>query len=270
MPLYDDLLVDGDSLSELLDTGICIEGPWEWPYLSADQRGDLPVYLGYDGVGYADQPYNPYLLPLYITLDAPACEGGTETEQSDETWAWLNQAMMTLQAFCKPDQLVTLTRQKSMPGAVELDQECRAKLARITPARPGRDTLKLVVEFTQLDGIWYGPEESFTLLDGVPAVHDILGTTRTNDIRVTHGNDGTAFTVTNQSNSYAFDFDPPASSGSTILVPERRAYATASPTTDRSRYLSWTKQQVWRLDPGDQTLLADGQNVTVYYRPAYL
>ena len=78
MPLYDDLLVDGDSLSELLDTGICIEGPWEWPYLSADQRGDLPVYLGYDGVGYADQPYNPYLLPLYITLDAPACEGADE------------------------------------------------------------------------------------------------------------------------------------------------------------------------------------------------
>jgi len=278
MTLADDLLVDGISLSSGLpaevQAGACVEGPWLWPYVSAGQRGDLPSFNGLDGVGYIDQPYSPLVLPVFLTLNAPACDDGSPTEQSDVSWAWLNNAVKEVRRTCKPDRPVTLTRVRSLPGATSEEHTAAAKLAGITPARPGRDSLRMVVEFTVLEGIWHGDAVTTAALTAGSHVIAVDGETRTTRISVVFAAGSVNPTVTNSTNGYAFTWTGTVPVGATVTVDVEARTATrvdAGGPVDVSSGLSWTKAHPFRLEPIDNTIVVStGDTATITYAPAYL
>lgn len=276
MTLWDDLLVDGVSLSNGLPDGVseglCLDGPWAWPYQMADQRGDLPIYLGIDGLGYADQPYAAQVLPIPATLTAPPCDDeGSPTEQSDDTWAWLNNAIQLLQVACKPDRLVTLTRRRSLPSSGEAAHTARAKLLRITPGRPVRDTLRLVIEFNQLDGIWHDADD--TALDPITGTDTVTigGTTRTFRITIHVAAGAVNPRITNLTNDYAVRWVGTVPAGGLdIDVEARTAHLATTGSPDVTAGLTWTKNDLLRLDPGENELQVSTGTATLTYTPAYL
>lgn len=274
MTLYDDFLVDGVSLSAGLpddvQDGACLEGPWQWPYQQGTQRGDLPVYQGFDGAGYTNQPYAAFILPVYMTLSAPPCEDGSPTEQSDDSWAWINNAIEQVRLACKPDQQVTLTRRRSMPAGND-SQTTSAKLSNITTTRDGRDTLRLVIEFTMLDPLWYGPDTVHAITGGTGTLA-YEGQTRCHRMTIHVGAGLTDPSVLNNTNGHSFQWAGGVvpSGGIDVDVEARTAVRTTG-GADVSRYLRWPKAHLMRLDPGNNAIFVSGiGNATFTYNPAYL
>lgn len=270
MPEPDALLIDGveipEDLPEEFATGICVDGPPIWGHLQADQRGEFPTYQGFDGVGYTVQPYNAFVLPYYLTLSAPICdEDGAPIDPTE----WLNGAYAAVRVACKPDREVTLTRRRSWPDMGGTEQTARAKLSMVTPSRPRIDTLLCVVEFVILDGIWYGPEATTATFDTDESI-TADGDTRTHRIQVDLTAGDSSPSLVNAANGYGFTFDASVPSTVTVDV-EARTAVRVSTGQDLSRYLSWSKTHLLRIEPGENLLVPSNHaTVTVRYAPAYL
>lgn len=244
------LLLDGTDIEDLTE---CVEGPVVWPYQGFTQRGDFPTYPGVDGGAYVSQPYDKGLLPVQVTLRSPACSGGAGQA--------LRVELDALRTACKPDRAITLRR--LWPDATY--QDAAGKFLNITPARPVRNVMSCLVEFTLL-GLWYGPSTNIATGAGT---HTIAGSTRTHRMTVTL-NAGTARTVANSTNGYSFQFLTTVPAGGILVNVEARTATAISGGADYSQYLHWAKNFPMRLDPGPNTLATDAGTFSVDYQPAYL
>lgn len=246
------LLLDGTDAEELTD---CIEGPVVWPYQGWTQRGEFPQFPGIDGAAYVRQPYDTAVLPVQATLRTPACSGASGTA--------IRNAVRELRAACHPDRLLTLTR-KWDDGTAET---ALGKFLNITPARPIKNVVQCLVEFTLFE-LWYGPEETIASAAGT---HTILGETRTRRMDVTLPAGG-ARTVTNTTTGHWFTLATTAPSGGIVVDVEARTALAVIGGTDYSRYLSWGKDAPMMLDPaaGDNVLTVSAVSASIDYQPAYL
>jgi hypothetical protein len=243
------LLLDGVDMEELTE---CVEGPVVWPYQGFAQRGDFPTAPAVDGGVYINQPYDTAVLPVQVTLRSPACSGGSGQA--------LRVELAALRAACKPDHLLTLRR--LWPDSTY--EEAAGKFLNITPARPLKNLMSCLVEFTLL-GLWYGP--SVNIPSGAGA-HTIAGTTRTHRMTVTLDGAGPQ-TITNTTNGYSFTYSGSVPSPIVVDV-EARTATLVSGSLDVSMYLEWEKNFPMRLDPGANTLTTTAGTFSVDYQPAYL
>lgn len=255
---YDTLLVEGTDLSTL----VCLEFPYEWPYIAPDQRGEFPTYPGIDGAANVDQPYGPLVLPVPMSL-APDdfCEdGATEEEQ----FANANLRYRTLRRLCRPGQLITLKRRMSYPGGNE-EHTARARMTSSTPSRQALQVMRAVVEFTLLE-LWYGPAVAIAVAAGT---HTIDGDTRTHRMTITFAA-GAARTLTNTTNGYWVSYDATVPTGGVIIDVEARTARALTGGADLSSHLHWAKTHPMRLDEGSNTLTLSAGAASISYQPAYL
>lgn len=243
------LLLDGTNMESLTD---CVEGPVTWPYQGWTQRGDFPTYPGIDGATFMAQPYDTAVLPVQVTLRSLACSGGSGLA--------MREALRDLRAACRPDRAVTLRR--LWPDSTY--EDAAAKFLNITPARPLKNVMSCLVEFTLL-GLWYGPAQSIS--PGV-GTHDVLGDVRTHRMTITLAA-GAARTVTN-ANGFYVQFITTVPAGGVIIDVEARTATALTGGADLSRYLKWGKKHLMQLDPGANTLSTDAGSFTISYQPAYL
>ena len=244
------LLLDSVDIADLTE---CVEGPVTWPYGGFTARGAFPQFPGVDGAQYVNQPYDTAVLPVQVTLKTPACSGYSGLALRD--------ALEDLRLACKPDQPLTLRRLWS-DGRYE---DAAGKFLNITPARPIKNVMSCLVEFTLLE-LWYGPPVT-GISAGTPT---ILGTTRTRRITVTL-DPGPARTIANGSgNGYYFQYLTTVSAGGVLVDVEARTATLISGGADVSGFLRWPKGDLLQLDPGPQILAADAGTFSLTYRPAYL
>lgn len=243
------LLIDGINLEDVTD---CVEGPVVWPYQGWAQRGDFPVFQGIDGAGYVNQPYAIGVLPVQITLRAPACSG-----MSGES---LMTAVDELREACRPDRLVTLTRQ----GAA-FTHTTFAKFLNITPGRPLKTIMSCLVEWTLLD-LWHS-----TPVTGLAAgTHSIQGSTRTTRIWVTLSAGAVNPQVTNTTNGFWFKYNGTVPTGGVRVDIEAKTARRLSNNADVSSALQWGKTHLMRLESESQVLTTTSGTISLDYAPAYL
>lgn len=253
---WDTLLANGVDFSSLG----CISEPYNAPYGQAPQRGDFSQYAGKDGAVYSDQPYDPGLISFEIML-APDC--GTDTAK----WKNLNSRFRNLRMVCRPDRLTTLTRRMSFDTGDETHTG-NGKLLSITPNHFGPDVMSCLVEFTLLDGCWFGPVEAVGAFSS--ASPTIKGDGRTLRITATLSAGAVSPVVTNAENAYSFSYTGTVPAGGiTVDVVNRRA-KRISDNGDVSLNLRWAKSQPFRLDPGANSISTTSGTVALSYYPAYL
>lgn len=258
MTLYDTLIVNGTDLA----TMGCVAAPYEFPYTSPPQRGDLPQYDGFDGVSYLDQPYDVGLVPLTIVL-SPACSG-----LAGGSWTTLNDAFRALRLLCRPDRPSTLVRRMEFSSGQE-SHTAAAKLLDIVPARPSPTVMECLVEFTLLDGCWFGPTESIGsfAVSGVPTVK---GDVRTLRILATLSAGAVNPVITNVTNDYTFRYVGTVPVGGVIVDTLNRRATKVSDSSDLSANLRWSKAHPFRLEAGANTITISSGSLAMTYSPAYL
>lgn len=258
MSLYDTLLVNGTDLAAMG----CVTAPYEFPYNSAAQRGELPQYDGFDGVTYFDQPYDAGLVPITVTL-SPACSG-----VSGGTWNALNDAFRALRLLCRPDRQSTLVRRMEFSTGQE-EHTAAAKLLDIVTTRPSPTVMQCLIEFTLLDGCWFGPTESIGSfsVSGVPTVK---GDVRTLQITATLSAGAVNPTVMNVTNGYSFSYVGTVPTGGVSVDILNRRATKISDSSDLSANLRWSKVHPFRLEPGANIITVSSGSVALSYSPAYL
>lgn len=251
------LLLDGVDIEDLTE---CVEGPVVWPYQGWTQRGEFPQFPAIDGATFIRQPYDTAVLPLQVTLRSPACSGGDVVLS---TGTALRDAVRQLRAACRPDRQLTLTRL----WADGTSETAAGKFLNITPARPVRNIIQTLVEFTLLE-LWYGAEESIASAAGS---HEILGDTRTHRMEITLAV-GAARTITNTVTGHWLTFSTTVPTGGILIDVEARTATAVTGGADYSAFLSWGKDFPMALDPaaGDNTLTVSAGSASIVYQPAYL
>lgn len=258
MSLYDTLLVNGTDLASMG----CVAAPYEFPYNGAPQRGDLPQYDGFDGAAYFDQPYDVGLLPITVVL-SPACSG-----VSGGSWNALNDAFRALRLLCRPDRPSTLVRRMGYSTGNE-EHTAAAKLLDIVPARPSPTVMECLIEFTLLDGCWFGPLETIGSItpSGVPTVK---GDVRTLRVIATLSAGAVNPTITNVTNGYTFTYLGTVPTGGISVNTLTRKATKVSDSSDVSANLRWSKVHPFRLEAGANTITVSSGSVGLTYYPAYL
>ena len=257
MSLWDTLLVNGVDLT----TMGCIAAPYEFPYNSAPLRGDLSKYNGVDGVRYFDQPLDAGLLSVTVSLSA-SCSGVTAN-----SWIGLNDAYRELRMLCKPDRPSVLTRRMEFSSGQE-EHTANAKLLDIAVTRPVTNVLKCLVEFSILDGCWFGPQESIAAF--ASASPTIKGDVRTLKITATLSAGAVSPVVTNNENQYSFSYVGTVPAGGVAVDVLNRRAKRISDNGDVSLNLKWAKPQIFRLEPGANSINTTSGTVALDYSPAYL
>lgn len=257
MSLYDTLLVNGTDLA----TMGCVAAPYEFPYNGAPQRGDLPQYDGFDGASYFDQPYDVGLLPITVVL-SPACSG-----VSGGSWNALNDAFRALRLLCRPDLPSTLIRRMGFTTGNE-EHTAAAKFLDIVPARPGPLVLECLIEFTLLDGCWFGSLE--TVAASGTILPNVKGDVRTQHITATLSAGAVNPIITNATNGYTFRYVGTIPTGGVSINLFTRRATKISDSSDVSANLRWSKPHPFRLDPGVNIITCSSGTVGLTYLPAYL
>lgn len=257
MSLWDTLLVNG---TDLISMG-CVAAPYEFPYNSAPQRGDLSKFNGVDGVRYSDQPYDAGLLSVTVSL-SPSCSG-----VSVNSWVGLNDAYRALRLLCKPDRPSVLTRRMGFTSGDE-SHTANAKLLDIVTVRPVSNVLKCLIEFTLTDGCWFGPTQ--TIAAFASSSPTIKGDVRTLRITATLSAGAVNPVVTNNENLYSFSYTGTVPAGGVAVDVLNRRAKRLSDNVDVSLNLKWAKQQIFRLEPGANAISTTSGTVALTYDPAYL
>ncbi len=237
----------------------CITEPFDAPYTEPGLRGDLPQYSGIDGAGYSDQPLNPGLLSFEIMLD-PDC--GSEAAQRSN----LNTRYRNLRLICRPDRLSALTRRMSFDSGNET-HTANGKLLSITPNHYGPEVMSCLVEFTILDGCWFGTLESVNA--GASITPTIKGDVRTHHVSLVLS-EGAVNPVVSNANGYTVSYVGTVPTGGVSVDCFNRRATRISDSVDVSSNLRWTKGQAMRLDPGGNTITTSSGTVSLTYYPAYL
>ena len=245
MSIYDTVLIDSTDVQ----TSTRVIDNRDGSYLGPEGRGDLLTYPGRDGNTNTDQPFGPFVFPFGVLLTGSSFTG-------------LNDEYRLLRQLCKPGRTVTLTKRMAYTAGNEA-YTATAKLLRITPNRRSPVTMRALVEFTVLDGLWYG--SSATVSTGSVSV---LGDVRTQRMVVTLSGAGTgAHTLTNSTNGWALTYTGSVATAVDIDVLAQTATQGAS---DVSGNLTWTRAMPFRLDPGTNSLSLSAGSASIAYYPAYL
>lgn len=244
--MTDTILVDGVDVA----SAARIVKVWEGVHVGAEQRGELLTYPGRDGQVDVDQPFDATVLSLGLIV-----RGG-----SGEVTGF-NDQYRTLRRLCKPGKTVTLTKQLSYSTGNE-EYTATGKLLRITPGQLTPADYRAVVEFLNLDGLWYGAPTAI----GTGAV-TVAGDVRTQRMTITLTGAGSSKTLTNTTNGWSLTY---AGTTASSVVIDVEAMTATQGGVDKSSLLSWTKGMPMRLEPGANTLTISAGAAAISYRPAFL
>lgn len=245
--VWDTILVDGTDIL----TATRFEEDRDGYYALPPLRGELPTYPGIDGETNTDQPYGPTVFTQHLVLN-----GASYTGANDE-WR-------TLVKLCKPGQTVTLTKQMSF-GTGNESYTALAKLRDIQRARINPVTARCVVEWSILDGVWYGATLTRGLSNGLNTV-TLSGEITTKSMTITLTG-GTTPTLRNATLDYDLSFS--GSMGSAVVIDVLNGTATQS-STDVSEFLTWTRSVPFALGVGTNSIiLSGGGSASIDYDPAY-
>lgn len=258
--MADTLLIDG---TEFPPDGT-LEFPYEWAYQGNAPAGDGVTYIGMDGGEVGDATYPPTVVPVLVALHAPAEDCWTDP-QDELAMAQANQRWRAMLAACRPGYDVILTRRMTMPPLVDgdplltEDHTARARYIQSPLARPFVDLNRAVVEFLNLDGLWYGEE----VTDDAPGTLTVAGDVRTHRMTITlHGTD---VVLTNVTTGSVLSYAGSTGTGVTIEV------ETARMVTGSVANVGWNQRLPFRLTPGENILTCSaGDTADITYQPAYL
>lgn len=242
----DTLLIDGTDLA----AAARIVQVWEGVHVTPGNRGSGLVIPDRDGMVDFDRPFGANTLSLGLLLRG----------SSDVTG--FNDAYRTLRRLVKPGRQVTLTRRQSFTTGTEDHTAAARYLDGLNPTLLTPADGKMVLNFTILDGLWYGASQSI----GTGAV-TVLGDVRTHRMTVTLTGSGSTTVLSNSANGMTFTY---TGSKSTAVVIDVEAMTATQGVTDVSANLSWNGIFPFRLEPGAQTLSVSTGSAAISYRPAYL
>lgn len=252
--LYDTTLVDGVDLRTLG----CITVPYEAPYVSANERGELASYAGVDGVRNFDLPLGAGLYSVRMVINQPKIDG---------TWKDLNDQFRALRLACKPGRQITLGRRMEFSLGQE-EHSASARLIDIVPTRPDPAVMQLLVEFALLDGCFFGPQESIAAFSSSSPT--VKGDYRTLRVTATLSAGASSPIILNSTNGYSFAYSGVVPTGGVSIDLLNRRVTKVSDSSDLSANLRWGKVHPFRLEPGLNTITSSSGTVALSYYPAYL
>jgi hypothetical protein len=255
MTLYDTTLVDGVDMATLG----CLAAPYEAPYTSAPERGDLSTYSGVDGVRDFDLPLDVGLYAVNVSLSQQC--------QADGSWKGLNDAFRALRLACKPGRRVTLTRRMEFTTGQE-EHTASARLLDLVPTRPDPEVMECLVEFRLLDGCFFGASEVVAAFSS--SSPSVKGHYRTLRITATLSSGAASPTVENTLNDYSFSYVGSVPTGGVSIDVLNRRATKVSDSSDVSGNLRWAKSHPFRLEPGANPITVSSGTVAFSYQPAYL
>jgi phage-related protein len=240
----DTLLIDGTDIST---TARILAGDSDW-LASPDLKGSLALFPAADGEVNSDQPFAPFSFPVRLQIIA-----ATPTALNDE--------YRTLKRLCKVGQTITLTKRVQF-GTGQEDYTATAKLIQITPSPETGRSMRVALQFSILDGLWYGPIPA-AIGTGVVAVD---GDVRTQRLSIALSG-GTNPTLTNSTNGWSMTYTGSTATTVTVSV---LAMTASQAGVDVSHNLSWNKTYPFRLNAGANTLAISSGSAAITYRPAFL
>jgi hypothetical protein len=213
-------------------------------------RGSLIEFPTKDGSTDADQPFGSSVLGIGLMV-----QGG-----SSEVTGF-NDQYRTLKRLCKPGRTVTLTKELSYTTGNESYTQT-AKLRSLSPQQQSPADYKVLVEFTLLDGLWFG--SAVTIGAGTSTV---TGDVRTRRMTVTISGGSSPKTVTNSTNGWALTYT--GSTATAVVIDVENMTATQG-ASDVSGNLSWTRDFPMQLEAGSNTLAISSGTLSIAYQPAFL
>ena len=243
--MANELLVDG---VEFPPDG-WVEWPMEWAYAARPASGDATTYLNMDGGSMGDPTYPPTIESIVVSLFGDCDE---------ETWGHANQRYRNMIQACKPGRDVVLTRRREYPSNVVEEQTCRARYIQSSLTRPQVAENQAVVDFVNLDGLWYGDE----VIEAAPGTLTVPGDVRTHRMTVTLT--GTDPVLTNTTTGSVLSYTGDATGGVTLEVD------SVTVLSGSVANWSWNQRLPFRLLPGENVLTVTGGTASITYQPAYL
>lgn len=245
--------VDIRSAARYLDTG---DGQFDIPGLVGDdlslpqQDGQIPV---------TDRTFDTGTFTLPLALLGSV--SGSRAE-----------SLRALVRMVRPGRTVTVTRQRTFAGGTENHTATCRYVSGLSPTTVGPLNSRVAVVMKVLGGVWDGSTVTLgTFGSGTTSTAAVLGDTRTRKIYLNVSGATGTITVKNNTNGYSFSITPPSTAAVDIDVASMTAFHGS---TDLSSALSWTRQQVFQLDEGVNSLTVSGgtgtPSVIVSYKPAYL
>lgn len=245
---WDTILIDGTDVETATRFAVDHDGFHGTPPM----RGELPTFPGVDGETNVDQPFGPTVFPLQLML-----LGEDVTTANDE--------MRTLRRLCKPGGTVTLTKQMAFTSGDE-SHIATGKLRNILVSQPSPESFLAVVEFSILEGVWYGTSTSTTSLSSGLNTPNIGGDVRTKNMTITLTG-GTTPQLVNNTTGFALSFN--GAMGSPVVIDVLNATATQG-ATDVSDLLTHTQGLPFALAPGtNQIALFGFGSGSITYTRAY-
>lgn len=246
----DTILIDG---TDLATTGRIVQ-QWEGVHTTPASRGSGQTLDGRDGVlDDTDRPFEPGILSLGLMLRG----------SSDVTG--FNDAYRTLKRLVKPGSKVTLTRRLSFTTGNE-DHTAQARyVSGLEPTMVTPADGKMVLIFSILDGLWYGPAATFTVASSGMEPHSLAGDVRTRRMTITLSGSGTSTNLVGPAGSLHYE-----GSKSTPVIIDVEAMTATQGGVDVSANLTWTGAFPFTLQAGYQLLLLSTGSASITYQPAYL
>jgi hypothetical protein len=244
--MTDTIKVDGTDLQ----TAARVLQVWEGVHQTPALRGSLIEFPTKDGSTDADQPFGSSVLGIGLMV-----QGG-----SSEVTGF-NDQYRTLKRLCKPGRTVTLTKELSYTTGNESYTQT-AKLRSLSPQQQSPADYKVLVEFTLLDGLWFG--SAVTIGAGTSTV---TGDVRTRRMTVTISGGSSPKTVTNSTNGWALTYT--GSTATAVVIDVENMTATQG-ASDVSGNLSWTRDFPMQLEAGSNTLAISSGTLSIAYQPAFL
>lgn len=153
MSILDTIKIDGTDVQSL---GRIVED-FSGVFTVATRRGANYQVPGKDGAIYVAKPLDVSVVSLGLVLLSRDPSSGLEPATEQGRVAQMVANYRTLVTLCKAETggTVTLTRVLSTTGGSSTSQTCLAECAGgIEPVLVGPETMRLVLDFTNLDGVW--------------------------------------------------------------------------------------------------------------------